>query len=118
MAWIPMYLVEPDVEFLNDWLNQEEEIAFLVSNGHKRWIAKKEHNILNDLKNNFFAFSHPEYSLWHIPSGNLPVIKPHRGGVTLRLKEEDWKYEQTISNPWEGWTELLTGHPSNILYFE
>ncbi len=46
MAGIPLYLLDKDVEFLNDWINQEEEIAFLVTAGHKRWIVKKEHAML------------------------------------------------------------------------
>ena len=118
-----MYLLESDIEFLNDWLNQEEGIAFLIPNGHKKWIAEKTHNILDDLRNpsKFFLrlrSRSAEYSLWHVPSGPLPLIQPHKGGVTLKLKKEDWKYEQVITNPWEGWTEQVTGSNPNIPYFQ
>src|SRR5437762_2206676 len=50
--------------------------------------------------------------------GTFTPSSTYKGGVTLRLKEEDWKYEHTISHPWEGWTELVTGNHSNIPYFE
>ncbi len=81
MAWLPMYLLDKDVEFLNDWLDQEEEIAFLISNGPKTWIAKKEHNSLSDMGiqlfgdgHNFAIPNYAEYNLWHIPSGQLPLL--------------------------------------------
>jgi hypothetical protein len=110
MAWLPMYLLEKDVEFLNDWLNQEEEIAFLVSDGQKRWIAKEEHNILADIGTQLFGDGHGflipnfvEYELWHVPSGHLPLLDSNEDGK--------------IDNPWLGWTELRTGVNSRIPYF-
>jgi hypothetical protein len=124
MAWLPMYLLESDVEFLNDWLNQEEEIAFLVSNGNKRWIAKKQHEIIKDIgtqemgSGNFKIPNFIEYNLWHIPSGPLPLIKRNKGGVTLRLKKEDWEFDNEVPNPWLGWTELVTGANYRVPYFE
>ena len=115
MAWLPMYLLDKDVEFLNDWLNQEEEIAFLISDGPKRWIAKKEHPILADVGTQLFGvqkygapfkFAVPnaaEYHLWHVPSGALPLLNGDIVG---------W-----IENPWSGWTELRAGANFRIPYF-
>lgn len=135
MAWIPMYLLDKDVEFLNDWLNQEEEIAFLVSAGHRRWIAKKEHAILPDIGkqlseheeaeyeiwgNDKLDLSIPdfvEYQLWHIPSGPLPLLDANKGGVKLKFKKEDWEDDGKVDNPWLGWTEIRTGANSRIPYF-
>ena len=74
MAWLPMYLLKQDVEFLNDWLNQESDIAFLVSNGAKKWIAKKEHNIISDTGTQTSNYIVRKYSLWHTPSGALPLL--------------------------------------------
>jgi hypothetical protein len=107
MAWIPMYLINKDLEFLNDWLNQDGEIAFLISNGNKKWIAKNQHNISEDLgtqkfesDHDFYIPNYVEYYLWHIPSGDLPLF------------ESDQKI-----NPWIGWKELRTGANSRIPYF-
>jgi hypothetical protein len=124
MAWLPMYLLEKDVEFLNDWLNQEEEVAFLISNGRKKWIAKKEHIIIPDIGtqsigqgNDFSMPNFVEYSLWHILSGPLPLIEANNGGVKLKLKKEDWNEDGKIDNPWLGWTEIRTGANSRVPYF-
>ncbi|MFT3827388.1 MAG: hypothetical protein QM731_25930 [Chitinophagaceae bacterium] len=110
MAWISMYLLDKDVELLNHWLNQEEEIAFLVSNGHKEWIAQKEHSIIADIgKQNFgnkhnFAMPHyAEYNLWHVPSGPLPLLAANK--------------DDKIDNPWLGWTENITGRNARLPYF-
>jgi hypothetical protein len=79
MAWLPMYLVEKDLEILNEWLNREDEIAFIVSDGSGKWIAKKEYSIVR--APNYY---HDEITIWHIPSGPLPLIKPTKdGSVTL-----------------------------------
>ncbi|RFM27501.1 hypothetical protein [Deminuibacter soli] len=124
MAWIPMYLLDKDIDFLNDWLNQEEEIAFLVSNGHKKWIAKKEHTIKNDIGNqnfgdgyNFVIPNYAEYNLWHIPSGQLPLPEANNGSVTLKFHKEDSNEDGKVDNPWLGWTEIRTGANSRIPYF-
>jgi len=124
MAWLPMYLLDEDVEFLNDWLNQEEEIAFLVSNGHKKWIAKNEHYILTDIATQSFAegkkFAIPnyaEYNLWHVPSGKLPLLDVNMDGVKLKFSKEDWNEDEKVENPWLGWTELRTGANSRVPYF-
>lgn len=124
MPLIPMYLQYEDVEFLKDWLNQEEEIAYLVSNGHKRWIAKKEYDILTDIGTQQIIPSyettipdHVEYNLWHIPSGPLPLLEPISGGVSLKLSKEDWIPENIVGNPWLGWNELRTGQNFRVPYF-
>lgn len=124
MAWLPMYLLGKDVEFLNDWLNQEDEIAFLVSNGHKKWIAKREHNVLADIGNqsvgdgNDFAFPNfAEYNLWHVPSGKLPLLDASTGSVKLKFNKVDWDEDGKVGNPWLGWEEIRTGANSRIPYF-
>lgn len=124
MAWLPMYLLDKDVEFLNDWLNQEEEIAFLVSNGHQQWIAKKEHDILADIGTQTFGAGHNftvpnfvEYNLWHVPSGPLPLLDANKGVARLRFDKEDWNEDGKIENPWLGWTEIRTGAKSSVPYF-
>ena len=95
MAWIPFYLKKNDIKLLNDFLNSEQDIAFLVSEGKNEWIAKSEWNILNDIENEKFLGENYvpktcEYSLWFIPSGKLPI---------------PGKEDEFIQNPWNGWKE-------------
>lgn len=113
MAWIPMYILDKDLDFLNDWLNQEEEIAFLITNGHKKWIAKEEHDIIADIGTQKFA----EYNMWHIPSGQLPLLDPNKGGEKLKFGKDDWNEDGKVDNPWLGWTENRTGANSRVPYF-
>ncbi|MFC6999045.1 hypothetical protein [Rufibacter roseus] len=105
MAWLPMYLAQQDVELLNNWLNQEEELAFLVSNGNRKWIAKKEHDIRVDLATQKSGLGHVEYNLWHVPSGPLPLLDLASAASAQ------------ITDPWAGWTEVRPGANSVIPYF-
>jgi hypothetical protein len=98
MAWIPIYLEKKDIKILNEFLNLEKDIAFLVSTGKNEWIAKSEWDILNDIeKDQFLGEKYVpktcQYSLWHIPSGKLPISENEN---------------QFIENPWNGWTENST----------
>jgi hypothetical protein len=99
MAWTPMYADEQDFQVIRDWLNNEEEIAYLVSNGEKKWIAKATIETLT-----------PEpvkqYLLWHIPSGPLPL-----------LGETSQDPDGIIENSWEGWTEKRTGAHYGVPFF-
>ena len=121
MAWLPMYLMREDVELLNDWLNLEDEIAFLTSNGNKRWIARKAHNILVDIEGRDFSNQvrvpkYIEYNLWHIPSGPLPLIGTSMS-ETLKFWNKDQDKEKKVLDPWSGWKEVRTGANSEIPYF-
>jgi hypothetical protein len=114
MAWTPMYLLSEDVAILNDWLNQEDEIAFLVSNGKNKWIATKQHDIMGDIeKQKFGKTNFAEYKLWHVPSGPLPLSWT-RGVIKSKQHSED---DVKISNPWAGWTEIMIGANSRVPYF-
>ena len=122
MAWIGMYLLKDDLEFLNDWLNQEDEIAFLISNGYKKWKAVKEFDLWQDLQvneldydGNIYSFPqfYRQYLLWHVTGGSLPLLKPIEGGVKLF----DDTPEEIIDNPWAGWTETRTGADPFRPYF-
>ena len=112
MAWTPLYLEVNDVEILNNWLNDNEEIAFLVVNGTGKWIAKMKHNILADNGTqtigsrgmNFLIPNFIQYNLWHIPSGQLPLLG-------------DGAPDSFIDDPWSGWTENRQGFNQNVPYF-
>ena len=100
-----MYLAQQDVELLNNWLNQEDELAFLASNGGSKWIAQKEHDILTDLNTQVSGLGRVEYNLWHVPSGALPLL-----GLNSELST-------IVADPWTGWTELRPGANPTVPYF-
>lgn len=124
MAWLPMYLLREDITSLNNWLNEEDEIAFIVAVDKKKWKAVKNRNIENDLGSQTMGFfnqkipNYVEYCLWHISSGSLPLVPPNTDGVSLRLKREDWVIKEKIVDPWKGWTEIRSGANPNLPYFE
>lgn len=122
MPFIPMYLTVADVKLLNVWLNQQEAVAFLISNGPGKWIAKKEYDILGNIRfpniKSDLRFPIPvrkEYLLWHVPSGPLPRIDLTQR-AKLKFDKEDWD-EDKIEDPWIGWEEELPGANRRIPYF-
>ena len=84
-----------DSRELLEWLNTEQVIAFIVSDGKKRWRAVKTIDKFIDGET---------YCLWHIESGPLPL---------LRKILPDGK----VKNPWAGWLEKRTGQDPKRPYF-
>ena len=95
MAWLPFYASENDSPTLLSHLNTSEEVAFIVSDGPGKWIARKTVDALPDGR----------YCLWHIPSGPLP----HFRGV----KEPPGE----ITDPFGGWSEERAGADPTQPYF-
>jgi hypothetical protein len=96
MPWLPFYADEEDFIVVHDHLNQDEEIAFIVSDAPRRWRAT--HTI-----------PHMEgvlLCLWHVPSGPLPLLQLHPSEAV-----------DSIADPWSGWTELRTGADKSCPYF-
>jgi hypothetical protein len=91
---LPIFADEFDAPHLVDWLNGEEDIAFIVSDGPQRWKAVRK---VSGIKNG-------RHALWHVPSGPLPRVK---------------KYGDTepIANPWRGWKERHPGRDSTTPWF-
>jgi hypothetical protein len=85
MPWLPIYADEEDFQVIHDWLNQNDEIAFIVPDGPSRWRAVYT----------VARMDSPRICLWHVPSGPLPLRHP------LPSKRID-----PITDPWSGWTEL------------
>jgi hypothetical protein len=70
MPWLPIYADEEDFRVIHDWLNQNDEIAFIVSDGPRRWRAVQTVAHLDSAR----------ICLWHVPSGPLPLsIDPWKG---------------------------------------
>lgn len=108
------YADESDFKLILSKLNNDPEIAFIVSDGKRKWIAKNQVSHLDDGR----------YYLWHIPSGKLPLFKEGKVdilGESLRKRmnisgrtsvEAGW-----VKNPFEGWTELCPCADSTIPFF-
>lgn len=95
MGCIYMYVEEPDLDVLLRWLNEDDEVAFIVANGPKRWVAKKRIDNLN---------TNSTQALWHIPFQWLPLIV-------------DFSTHRMIEDPWSGWEEIRQGADPREPYF-
>ncbi|NJL38552.1 MAG: hypothetical protein HC840_01455 [Leptolyngbyaceae cyanobacterium RM2_2_4] len=85
MPWLPFFADDQDAEILLNWLNSEDEIAFIVleqdqDSCQRRWKAV----------NTLARFTEQNYSLWYIPAGSL-------------FLKTDMK--QCEIDPWKGWIE-------------
>lgn len=96
MAWIPMYIAEKDLPEISNWLNEDPNIALIVSIGKGMWQAKENFTISNE----------GTYCLYHKLAGSLPLLAKNND-------EED----TVIENPFEGWTELRSGFDESCPYF-
>ena len=111
MQWLPLYADESDLAFIHSWLNSQEEIAFIVSDGDKRWKAVKT---ISELRG-------PRHCLWHIPSGPLPL--PSAPPSYFTDQSNAWHpfgYDEpdgVVEDPWAGWQELRTGADPTQPYF-
>jgi hypothetical protein len=114
MPWLPLYADENDFAFIHSWLNSQEEIAFLVSDGEKRWKAVRT---IPELQG-------PRHCLWHVHSGPLPLLAASIGYVIdvpgprpIRRSLGSSGIDGVVQDPWTGWQELLTGHDPTQPYF-
>lgn len=89
-----MYVTREDAAWLLDALNADDEIAFLVADGPRRWKARRAVDELPAGRTT---------ALWHLPSGPLPLV-----GST----------DPQIPDPFAGWREQITGMDPTVPYFE
>lgn len=83
MPSIPFYALKKDFVWLFDWINEVEELAFIVPDGPGRWKAVTNYSFQGE----------GHYTFWHVNSGPLPMIR------------KDKKGDATITDPWGGWKE-------------
>jgi len=95
MPWLPIYADEEDFQFILDWLNRNDEIAFIISGGAKQWRAVRT----------IPSFHSHRVCLWHVPSGPLP------------LHYSRYAKPGQVVDPWDGWTELRSGADNTNPYF-
>ena len=96
MPWIPFYATESDLAEVVRWLSEDPEIAFIVSAGPKRWVARPSLD----------GVHFDRIALWHIPSGPLPLV-PGRA----------WQRERWIEHPELGWKERSTALDPTVPFF-
>lgn len=107
MPWIPLYADQRDFQWLTSWLNDEPDIAWIVSDGRKRWKA------LNAIE----AGNQGRYCLWHAPSGALPLLTQHAARLPRWTLLARPLQAQFVSNPWQGWKEKMTGADRSQPFF-
>jgi hypothetical protein len=86
MPSILVYALESDLQAIVDHLNEDPEIAFVISDGPHRWRTV-------DRVPQIAAGHH---ALWHRPSGALPLVR-----------SSETEPERPILNPDAGWEERL-----------
>ena len=96
MPWLPIYADTNDFRVIHDWLSSKRELAYLVSDGPRRWRA------VAAIEN----FATNKICIWHVPSGPLPLIHSDPNSDVA------W-----VTDPWRGWQELRSGADSNQPYF-
>jgi hypothetical protein len=96
MPNIPFYADATDFRTIHSWLNECEELAFIVTDGPQKWRAV---NSVRELMPG-------RACLWHVPSGPLSLLYP----------EPSCKIE-TIIDPWSSWRELRPGSDTSRPYF-
>jgi hypothetical protein len=72
MGYLPMYLVQEDVDLLTQMLNQEHQLMFLTTVGRNKWKAVKHHDFTQELQ----RWGSTGCNLWHIPTDLLNLLQP------------------------------------------
>ncbi len=95
MATIPFYATSEDIKDIIKYINDQEDLAYIVADGPNKWIAKNTVDILEAT----------EHFIWHIPSGPLPLLR------------EVGQDPLTIDEPFKGWTQLRNTGNLSLPYF-
>jgi hypothetical protein len=100
MPSIDLYLDTPDLPLLEGFLNDEEDIVFVLASGDGTFTTVGSTKLQPN----------SAYTLWHVPSGEIPtdcrdnqgriVVDPlrgvHLGAIGLRLEVCPGKYQQYV----------------------
>lgn len=108
MAWLPLYLLDSDIDVLNDWLNKDEEVFFIEQVDRNHWKLTKEIHLKKEGYYN-------QYRLWHLPSGQIPLIRERNPleGVPV-FEKEQYDY---VANPFEPWSGRPCGNLPGLPFF-
>lgn len=102
MPWLPLYLLDSDINLFNDFLNKDEEVFFIDQVDRFKWKLVKE---LDIKKEGYYN----KYRLWHLPSGPIPLI--NEGDLMNGKALPDRNALKDVLNPFEPWI----GHPCGDL---
>jgi hypothetical protein len=97
---IELYLDMPDLSLLQEFLNNEGDLAFIIPSSDGTF----------EMKDSVTLEPNHKYTLWHVPSGDVPVdccdvqgrivVDPIRGvrpgAIDLRLEVSPGKYQQLV----------------------
>jgi hypothetical protein len=112
MPWLPLYLLDSDIDLLNAWLCKDQDVYFIKQVDKNHWKLVKE------LKFKKEGFSN-EYRLWHLPSGQIPLIKERSlsEGVPIESLFKRATYDHVL-NPFEPWSGRPCSNLSGLPFFE
>lgn len=82
MPSIPFYADDSDFLGIVEYLNADDDIAFIVSAGPKSWKAVSKVN---------FHHLQEKIQLWHIAGGPLPLVDQSRQGKTIKDPFSGWE---------------------------
>ena len=101
MAALYLYLDPRDVETLSGWLNLEEDLAQIRSDGPGRWIASSDIDVTTPGR----------HCLFQTRSGPLPLLG-------AKSAAGHWSDDvEPVTDPFAGWTERRTGQNPDLPYF-
>src|SRR5688572_9974713 len=95
MPNIPFYADSTDFQTIHSWLNDCDELAFIVADVYQGWRA------VNYVPEPLVGRA----CLWHVPSGSLLLVYP--------ASDEIGK----VIDPWSGWQELCPEANPSRPYF-
>jgi hypothetical protein len=108
MPYLPLYLLDSDIDLLNDWLCKDEEVYFIQQVDKKLWKLTKELKFRKET-------NLEKYLLWHLPSGQIPIIKDRNPweGISIEsvLKRNVYDHVQNPFEPWPGRPSTATEFP-------
>src|SRR5215203_1750666 len=96
MPNIPFYADTTDFRTIHSWLNDCDELAFIVADGYQQWRAV----------NTVPKLLPGRACVWHVPSGPLPLL----------YAEPSCEIGKII-DAWSGWQELRPGADTSRPYF-
>jgi ketosteroid isomerase-like protein len=128
MAGISFFADEHDAVSVIERLNADPEIAFIIPDGPmdpEEALVARMRAAMGDRTEATFYVGVPDdgyrqrwravptverledgiHSLWHVPSGSLPLLTPNGGP------------SQAVPDPWAGWVEQQPGAERRIPYF-
>ena len=88
MPSIEMYLDAADIPIIQEFLNGEDEIVFVVPSEHGSYVTIKS----------IVLQPNAAYTIWHLPCGDIPQDCRSVDGSSTRIPGPNGRLEQSVSN--------------------